>query len=309
MARIGLVDRGAEDGATVEALHPFFPALGFPAGLRKRDAEQGFSGFRLVSARDVHGSCGGGAHEGRRLLHDGQDLGGDADDLFLLDELAQAAQDIAETLQQVIRRGMVFPQLSQHLAGAALGVDPLGRLLQSLLIAPQIGVPHLLQAVQGDIHHFVIEEFLSVVLRADAEVTLGNRQQVVVKENLVFAQGVNHRRVAALELCQQLRVLDLRKSPRNILPEKVDHARHLLQGDFCINPRRVLEVLPGSHDRPRYRAFPGDYGTQSHLRRSEVSLDDQVDAAGDSGSAEVGVLPPHPDRLELQQARLDGALD
>ena len=54
MSGIGLVDRGAHDGADVEAMHVVADALGAPGFLRQRDVEVGRGGVGLKWAGRVH---------------------------------------------------------------------------------------------------------------------------------------------------------------------------------------------------------------------------------------------------------------
>ena len=98
-------------------------------------------------------SCTVGAHAGRY-----------GDDLFLLDEADQAAESIAEALQQSIGLGMVLLQHAQHLLGRLVGIDLRGDALQLSLVLVQVVVANLQQTVERDLDHVVVEQLLAVEL-------------------------------------------------------------------------------------------------------------------------------------------------
>ena len=104
-------------------------------------------------------------------------------DFLLLDELPQAAQSVAEGLQQLVGGRMVLSQIGQHLRRSAMGIDLGGHFLKLLLVAPQIGIADLEQAIERNIHHLVVQQLLAEILGAQAEIAVGSRQQIVAAES------------------------------------------------------------------------------------------------------------------------------
>ena len=190
---IDLVNGGAGDRAAVESLHPLLDFFRFPVRRGQGDVEHGFGGLGFVGAGRVHGSGGEGAREGRRFLHDGRDGRWNGDDFVLLDELPQAAQSVAEGLQQLVGGRMVLAQIGQHGLRTAVGINLGGDFLELLLVAPQVGIADLEQAIQGNVHHLVVQQLLAEILRSQAEIAVGCWQQIFPHEVLILAQSFDGR--------------------------------------------------------------------------------------------------------------------
>ncbi len=101
---------------------------------------------------------------------------GMVDDVMLLDEVAQTAQDAAERLEQFGGGRMVVFQIVQDLLRGTLGIDLGGDFAELGLVAAQILVADFEQAVERDIDHFVVQQLLAISVGADAEVAVGARQ-------------------------------------------------------------------------------------------------------------------------------------
>ena len=123
VARIDLVNGGTGDGAAIEALHPLLDFFRFPARFGQSHIKHRLRGFGFVGAWSVHGSRGQGALEGRRFLHNRRDGLRQRNDFLLLDELAQSAQRIAESLQQLVGGGMVAAQIGKHRRCTAMRIN------------------------------------------------------------------------------------------------------------------------------------------------------------------------------------------
>ena len=169
--------------------------------------------------------------------------------------------------------GWSLAQIGQHGLRTAVGIDLGGNFFELLLVAPQVGVADLEQAIQGNIHHLVVQQLLAEILRAQAEIAIGFWQQIFPHEVLILAQSFDGRSVAGLELGQQLRVLHLAERFRNIILEKLDVVRHLLQRDFGVHPGRIADVL---HARLR---GPGESHARERLRTGDDRLPAQNPAS------------------------------
>ena len=163
--------------------------FGVPGLLRQRDVEERFLRDLLERPGRVHRRRGQRAHEGRRLLHNRRHLRRDGHDLVLLDELAQPAQHVAKTLQQLAAGRMVQHRFVQDLLRGPRFVHLRGHALELLLIAPQVLPADLQQAVQRDLHHLVVEQLLAIGLGADPELAVRARQQIGLQERLDSASG------------------------------------------------------------------------------------------------------------------------
>ena len=60
-----------------------------------------------------------------------------------------------------------------------MGIDLRGHFLELLLVAPQVRVADLEQAIEGNVYHLVIQQFLAEILRAQSEIAVGCRQQIL----------------------------------------------------------------------------------------------------------------------------------
>src|ERR1017187_9554689 len=123
MARIGFVNRRAEDGPAIEPFHPRLNFFRSPRPLGKRDVEESLGGLGLVGAGCVHRGEGQGAREGWSLLDDWRYVRRNRDDVLLLDEIGQAAKSGTKVLQQLIGPGVILLQRSQDQLGSVAGID------------------------------------------------------------------------------------------------------------------------------------------------------------------------------------------
>ena len=161
--------------------------------------------------------------------------------------------------------------------------------------------------IKGDIHHFVIQQLFAEVLRAKPEIAVGCGQQVLAKELLVIDQRL-HSQVAidALKFIQQLGIFHICERLRNIVLEKFDGIRQLLQSYLCEYPGRIAEVLSGCSQYPRNLLLAFDYRAQPLRGRREVATHDDENAVCHTRWIEVRVLPPHLNGLQFEQAGVDG---
>ena len=95
-----------------------------------------------------------------------------ADDVVLGQEIFQTAQSIAEGLQQLVRRGMVFFQLFQDLLRRLVGIE-LGRVsLNACWFIRRLAMPISSRRASGMSTLFIIKKLLAEVVRADAEIAM-----------------------------------------------------------------------------------------------------------------------------------------
>ena len=86
----------------------------------------------------------------------------------------QAVEGVAETLQQLIGLGVVLFKRSQHLLRRLRRIDQCRHPLQLRLVLVQVVVADLQQALERDVDHFVVVQFLAIQIRAETIVALRN---------------------------------------------------------------------------------------------------------------------------------------
>ena len=96
--------------------------------------------------------------------------------MVLHDILAQAAQSIAKRLKHLVRGRMVLLGVVQNLLRRLVWIDLFCGIAELLLVLAQIGVADLQQLIERNIHHFVVEKLLAVVVGAQAEIAFGSGQ-------------------------------------------------------------------------------------------------------------------------------------
>src|SRR6267143_1954662 len=161
VARVRLVDRGADDDAAVEPGHVLLHLLLRPGRLRQGDVEERLRRPLLERSGGLHGGDRGCAHERGRLLHDWQHRRGNGDDAVLLDEAPQVTEGVAERLQQLAGRRMVRAQVLQHLLRRTVRPELSSHTLELALVAAQIGHADLQQMVEGQVHRLFEEQLLA----------------------------------------------------------------------------------------------------------------------------------------------------
>jgi hypothetical protein len=142
--------------AVVESLHPLLDPVRIPVRRGQSHVEHGFRSLGLVGAGCVHRGGGEGACEWRRLFDERRDGRWNGNDFVLLDELPQAAQGIAEGLQQLVCGRVVSVQITQHCCCTAMRINLGGNLYELLLVAPEICISDFEQSVQGNVHHLFV---------------------------------------------------------------------------------------------------------------------------------------------------------
>jgi hypothetical protein len=91
-----------------------------------------------------------------------------------------------EHAQQLVRRRVILFEILENLLRRSIRIDFRGDLAESLLIGAKIVVSDFEQPVERDVDHFLERELLRVILRAQAEVAMGAREQVIAKILLVI---------------------------------------------------------------------------------------------------------------------------
>jgi hypothetical protein len=129
-----------------------------------------------IRPRSIHRRESERAHEGGSFLDDRANLGRNGDDVLLLNETNQGIEGVAKGLQQVIGGGVVGGEFREYFVGRLRWVELLGDALEFGLVAVQVGLADLEQAVQGDVDHFIVEQFFRVGDGAQAEVAVRYRQ-------------------------------------------------------------------------------------------------------------------------------------
>ena len=112
--------------------------------------------------------------------------------------------------------------------------------------------------------------------------------------------------VAGLELGQQLRIMHRPERLRNIVLEKLDVVRHLLQRHLGVHLGRIADVLPRRFQHPGNLTLASDYGAETIGRGGEIPPHDEEDSVTQVGDINVWVFSPHLDVLQFQKPRLDG---
>ena len=156
--------------------------------------------------------------KGRRFLDDGRDGRRDGDDLLLLDELPQAAQSIAEGLQQLVGGRVVLAEIGQHGFRAAMWIDLGGDLFELLLVAPQVRIADLEQAIQGNVHHLVVQQLLAEILSSQAKIAVRDWQQVFAEK---FSKLISA--IAAMPLL----TAGIRPATRDLSPPETPPEHHV----------------------------------------------------------------------------------
>ena len=114
-----------------ETLHFF----GLHRWVGQGHVEVGLGGMSLKRPRRVHAGKGRGAHEGRRR--------GNGHDAMRADKAHQPIEGGAESVQQMIGRGMILSQLLDHSPRLLVRLQLFGDLIEMRLILAQVGPANL----------------------------------------------------------------------------------------------------------------------------------------------------------------------
>ena len=147
---------------------------------------------------------------------------------------------------------MILLQRLEHLLGGFRRIDPRGNTFQLGLILVQVVIPNLQQAVQRYFDHVLVEELLLIEFRTEPIVALGEGQQLALHPRFVTLELGDDVVIGRLELPQELRVGDVFEGFRYVFLKETDDPRHLLDRNFAIYARRILQV------EPRHRKIGGD---------------------------------------------------
>src|ERR1700688_1783895 len=109
------MNRDAGNHAVVEGLHPFLSAVWRPLRIGRGYVKESLSVMRFVRAGSVDRSFGGGALEWRSVFKDWRFAGRNGNYRFLIDEVRQSAESVAESLQKVIGSRVLTLQLRYYL--------------------------------------------------------------------------------------------------------------------------------------------------------------------------------------------------
>ena len=148
------------------------------------------------------------------------------------DVTPQAFQSVAKCRQQSIRRRVVLFSLIKHLPGSSGWIDFPRRIAEPLLIQVEVLLTDFEELVERDIDHLVIEELL----------TAGARQQIALEPCQIRLQILNDASVALLKLTSKPWMSRVFERQRNIIFEKRDDARPLLDRHFGIDARRIFRL-------------------------------------------------------------------
>ena len=169
----------------------------------------------------------------------------------------------------------------------------------------QVLVADFEQAVERGIDHLVIEQFLAVVVGADAEIAVGARQHVAFEPGLIVLKGANDGLVGGFEFGAQVFVGDLLEGLGHIVLKEAGDARQLLDGHLGIDFRRIVEILARRLEDARDQALARDDRFQAVFGGRESAAHDGEDGAGDARRIEVRILLPGADGFEGKQLGAD----
>ena len=82
--------------------------------------------------------------------------------------------------------------------------------------------------------------------------------------------------------------------------EKADDIRQLLQRNFRIDPRRILQVLPRRRQNRRHLLLARNQRPQPLVHRRKIALHQHERAVRDPPRIGVGILLPTPNSLQLE---------
>src|SRR5581483_10966044 len=111
--------------------------------------------------------------------------------------------------------------------------------------------------------------------------------------------------VALFEFGNQLGILYAGECRRNVGLEEADYVGQLLQGNFGVNPWRILQVAARRFEDFRDLPLARNHRAQALRARSEVALHDQEDGIRSARRVLIGILAPHLHTFQFQQARFD----
>src|SRR5205807_4227666 len=138
----------------------------------------------------------------------------------------------------------------------------------------------------------VIKQLLPEILCANAKITVGPGLKLLLDETLVLPERIHHLGVSVQKLLAQVFILNIFECLWNVLLEETDDSRNLLQGHAYIDRWSVLQVLPRRIEYLRYLPLARNHRFQALLSRRKVSLHDQEDGVGDTGSIMFGDMLP-----------------
>ena len=279
-----------------------FDCAGRPALLRQRHVEKRFLRHLFVRPGRIHRCRSQSAHERRRLLHDRQHRRWNRHDVMRRDIIAQAAQRVAKRFAAVCPpRDGPSPLASRICCGVLAGSIFFAVSRNACLVLPQILVADLEQSVERNIHHLVVEQLLPVVLRADPEIALRARQQVVFQKRLIALELPNHCRVGLMKRIEQRTVFHGTERQRHVFLKEADDARQLLDRDLRIDARRILQILARGFEYLRHLPFARDHRLQALALRSEIAAHDHEDGVAGRARIAIRILFPAADRFDVEQ--------
>ncbi len=160
---------------------------------------------------------------------------------------------------------------SRICCGVLLGFDFSGGSLEGFLIPAQIGHADFEQFVQRQIDHFFVQQLLAIEVRAQPKVAMRAGQNIIFEEVLILRQKFDRNIVGLVEFGQQFCVRNLFEGGGNVVFEKADDARQLLDRDLGVNTRRVPEIGAGGSEYGWELAFARDHGLQAVRRQARTS--------------------------------------
>ncbi len=299
MAGVGLMHAGGDDGADVEGSHVLAGALGRPAFIRQRDVEVGLGGVRFKRARRVHGRLRGSTHERRCLFQHRLYVAGDGDDVVRADEGDLRVEAVVEGLQQLVGRRMHRCKLRELLLRRLGGIDLFGDAGELGLVLVEIIKTDLQQMVERDIDHFAIGEVLRVGVGTETEVAVGACEKIGLHPCAVALESFDDSSVGPGELGFGFRVVGIGEGTGDIVFKEAHIAIDLLQSDFGIDVRRILEVLASFEEDLRDLLFTLHRSTQAGVYGSVRTLHDGEDRARDPAGVVIRILFPATNHLKL----------
>ena len=176
VTRIHFVDRRSWNHAVVERLHPSFGAVRRPLRIGCSHVEKCLAAPGFIGARRVHRRRRRCPHKRRRIFQGRRRACRNGDDLFLGNERSQTLEGVTKRLHQMIGRRVILLYLGKHFLHRKLGIDFGGDFLHRLLITMQIRVSDFEQAIQRNIYHLVVKQFLAIVFCSNAKISARLRQ-------------------------------------------------------------------------------------------------------------------------------------
>ena len=149
------------------------------------------------------------------------------------------------------RRQVARVQLRQH-------PQQLRDVLEVLLVAAQVRHADVVETIEIHVYHLVVEQLLAEVVGADAEVTVGTREQILLQPIQILLQGGDDGGVRLRELSLHRRILRVLERVWDILLEEADNAGQLLDRDLGVNLRRILQILSRGDEHCGHLLLTGD---------------------------------------------------